>query len=273
MPSFVQLDLFGDRPALDRPSDGASATAIAPESLSDGDLISAIPDVTLADAFAMTAEAGKRRLIAAVPALTALCNRFVGYGADTVVPEQVVALNALGAIGGPEAAHAVSRLVARKIVQGPALLTALTVALQLGVVLPNDVALSLLRDPDSSVRASVCGCVRAGAEIIAALISLMSDPDAEVVIASSCTLGRFGRTEALGRLKRYLVERPSRRVVEALAAVADEDAIVLLARTGRARRELTDSVISALEEIESPRALNVAGALKRFASQSERLNL
>jgi hypothetical protein len=269
MPSFVQLDLFGDRPALDRPSEDAYATAIAPENLSDGDLISAIPDVTLADALAVMGEAGKRRLIAAVPALTTLCNRFVGYGAVAGVPEQVAALNALAAIGGPEAAHAVSRLIAKKIVQGPTLLTALTVALQLGVVLPSEVALTLLRDPVPSVRATACGCVRAGAEVIAALISLMSDPDAEVVIASSCTLGRFGRNEALGRLKLYLAERPSRRVVEALARVADEDAIVLLARTGRARRELTDSVIAALDEIETPRALAAAGALKRFACQAE----
>ena len=270
MPEPLQLDLFGDRPALDRSSDGASATAIAPEGLSDGDLISAIPDVSLADALAVTAEAGKRHLIAAVPTLTALCNRFVGYGAVAVVPEQVAALNALGAIGGREAAHAVSGLITRKIVQGPTLLTALSVAAQLGVVLPSNFGLGLLRDPDSSVRVMACGCVRAGAEIIAALISLMSDPNAEVVIAASCALGRFGRTEALGRLKRYLAERPSRRVVEALIGVADEEAIVLLARTGRARRELTDSVIAALEEMEIPRALAAAEALKKFASLAER---
>ena len=67
MPGFVQLHPFENRPALDRTSEGASATAIAPEDLSDGDLISAIPDVTLAEALAVTAEAGKRHLIAAVP--------------------------------------------------------------------------------------------------------------------------------------------------------------------------------------------------------------
>jgi hypothetical protein len=269
MPGSLQLDLFGDRPALHRPSEGASATAIAPESLSDGDLIAAIPDVTLADALALTAEAGKRRLIAAVPALNALCNRFVGYGAVAVVPEQVAALNALGAIGGPEAAHAVSGLIVKRIVQGPTLVTALTVASQLGVILPGDVALRLLRDPDSSLRSAASGCVRAGHEIIAELVSMMVDPNAEVAIASVCALGRMGRTEALGHLKRHLLERPSLCIVEALTRVADEDAIVLLARTGRARRELTESVISTLEEIESPRALAAASALKRFSRQTE----
>ena len=98
---------------------------------------------------------------------------------------------------------------------------------------------------------------------------MMSDPDAEVAIASACALGRMGRTEALGHLKRHLLERPSLRIVEALARVADDEAIVLLARTGRARRELTESVISALEEIESPRALSAADALRRFSRQAE----
>jgi HEAT repeat protein len=232
-------------------------------------LISAISNATLADVFTITAEVGKRRLSFAVPALMALCNRFVGYGAGAVVPEQIAALNALGAIGGQKATHAVSRLIVKRIVQGPTLITALTVASQLGVVLPGDVALLLLRDPSPWVRAAACGCVRAGYEIIAALVSLMGDPDGEVATASACALGRLGRSEALGRLKRHLLERPSRRIVGALARVADEEAIVFLARTGRTRRELTDSVISALDEIESPRALAAADALKRLWREAE----
>ena len=269
MPDFVQLDLFGDRPAADRPKDGASVASVAPERLCDGELIAAIPDATLADAVALTTEAGKRRLIAAIPALVALCNRFVGYGASAVAPEQVGALHALGAIGGPQAANAVSRLIVKKIVQGPTLSTALTVAAQLAVVLPSDVAVGLLRDPDPSVRAAACGCVRSGAEVIAALLSLANDPDSEVAVASACALGGFGRKEALERLKRYLAERPSHRVVEALTRVADEEAIVRLARTGRTRRELICSVIAALEDMETPRASAAADALKRFAQQTE----
>ena len=164
MSGIRQLDLFGDRPDLDRPSAVASAKPITPKSLSDDDLISGIPNVTLADASAITTEAAKRGLRAVIPALTSLCNRFVGYGANVVVPEQVAALYALGAIGGREAAQAVSRLIAKKIVQAPTLIAALSVALQLGVVLPSDVSLSLVRDTSSSVRAAACACVRAGYE-------------------------------------------------------------------------------------------------------------
>src|SRR5208283_59623 len=100
------------------------------------------------------------------------------------------------------------------------------------------------------------------------LVSMIDDPDDEVAIASACALGRMGRLEGRGHLKKHLVEKPSRRIVEALARVADEEAMVLLARTGRARRELTDSVITALEEIETPRALDVAAALKKFSRQA-----
>ncbi len=268
MSGFLQLDLFGDRPDLDRPSSGASAKSVAPEDLSDGELISAIPDATLGEASAIAAEAGKRRLSAAVPALVSLCNRFVGHGAGVAVPEQIAALDALGAIGGQEAKHAASRLIAKKIVQGPTLITALAAASQLDVVLPSDVSLDLLRDPSSSVRAAACGCIRAGYEVITMLVSMIDDLDDEVALASACALGRMGRIEALGHLKRHLLQRPSRRIVEALARVPDEETIVLLARTGRARRELTDIVIAALEEIESPRALDVAGALKKFSRQA-----
>jgi hypothetical protein len=43
-------------------------------------LVAALPDALLADACALAAEAGRRRLGDAVTALVALCNRFVGFG-------------------------------------------------------------------------------------------------------------------------------------------------------------------------------------------------
>ena len=114
MSDFVQLDLFGDRPEFDRPRNTVSLQPLPPQELSDEGLITAIPEATLADAHALAAEAGKRRLSAAVPALTTLCNRFVGYGIDLGVPEQAAALEALGVIGGPEASRAVVQLIVRE---------------------------------------------------------------------------------------------------------------------------------------------------------------
>jgi hypothetical protein len=78
--------------------------------LDDHALISAIPDSDLGDSKALAAEAGRRRLAAAVPSLETLCRRFSGFGLDRIVPEQAAALQALAVISGREAAQAVSRV-------------------------------------------------------------------------------------------------------------------------------------------------------------------
>jgi HEAT repeat protein len=269
MSDFVQLDLFANRPIFDPRPKSVSPRALVTQQLSDQMLIAAIPEAMLADGCALATEAGKRRLDAAIPALISLCNRFVGYGIDVGVPEQAAALEALSAIGGPEASRAVVELIARRIVQGPTLAVAITVASQLGVIFPADVALALLRDPNPSIRAPACACVRAGYEVVATLIAMLDDTNDEVSTAAACALGRMGRAEARIRLKRYLSERPSARVVEAVAEVADDDAIVLLARLGRARPDLAVPIISALEDIDNARAESAASGLKRFLSNTE----
>ena len=147
---------------------------------------------------------------------------------------------------------------------------ATTVASQLGVIFPTDIALALLRDSNPLVRAPACACVRAGYEVIATLIAMLDDPDGEVSAAAACALGGTGGVEARGHLKRYLAERPSGRVVEALAGVADDEVVVLLARVGRARPDLAPSIISALEEIDNARAASAACGLKRFVSKESR---
>ena len=269
MSDSVQLDLFGHRPSFDRSPNAVSLQPLLPQELSDEELVAALSEATLADASALAAEAGKRRLSFAIPALTTLCNRFVGYGIDVGVPEQAAALGALGVIGGPEASRAVVQLIVKRIVQGPTLVVATTVASQLGVIFPTDIALALLRDSNPAVRALACACVRAGQEVVAILIALLDDPDGEVSAAAACALGRMGRVEARIHLKRYLIERPSARVVEAVTGVADDEAVVLLARVGRGRRDLALSIISALEEIDNARAASAASGLKRFVCKAE----
>src|SRR5258708_39703543 len=89
--------------------------------LDDQALIAAIPESNLADSIALGTEAGRRRLAAAILSLETLCRRFSGFGIDRMVPEQAAALQALAVISGREAAQAVSRLIVRGVVQGPAL--------------------------------------------------------------------------------------------------------------------------------------------------------
>src|ERR1700677_3153801 len=127
-----------------------------------------------------------------------------------------------------------------------------------------------MRHSDPAVRASACACVRAGPEIVAALIDLIVDRDLEVSTAAACALGLMGRTEARDPLKRRLNERPSPRVSEAIAGIADEEAVVFLARIGRARPELAVAVLAALDEIDGERAASAAFGLRHWLANAER---
>jgi hypothetical protein len=266
----AQLDLFAERSSTPWVSNLGPARRIDPETLSDAALIAALPYVLLADACALAAEAGRRRLRDSVSALVALCHRFVGFGVDRNISEQIAALEALATIGGPEASGSVGQMIAKGIVQGPNLAVAINAAARLGVTFPPDAALPLLRHEDRSVRAAACSCLRAGGEIVTTLIELLADVDGEVATAAACALGKMGRTEARDCLKRCLIERPSPRVIEAVTSVADEDAIVFLARIGRKRPDLANFVLSVLDEIDQARAAAAAKGLRSWLSHSDR---
>jgi hypothetical protein len=159
-----QLDLFSSvgiqaqRPLAQNMELRPTAAA-----LDDQALIAAIPESNLADSIPLAAEAGRRGLAAAVPGLEALCQRFSGFGIDRIVPEQAAALQALAVISSREAAQAVSRLIVRGIVQGPALNLAVSTAARIGSTLPADVLQSLLATP-IRVSAPAFVVARAGAQ-------------------------------------------------------------------------------------------------------------
>jgi hypothetical protein len=104
-----------------------------------------------------------------------------------MVPEQAAALQALAAIGGCEAAQAVSQLIVRGVVQGPTLNLAVSAAARIGSALPADVLRSLLQHPDPGIRASVCGCARRRPELISVMIDLLDDLNQGV---SYCEMSR-----------------------------------------------------------------------------------
>jgi len=260
----TQLDLFAPREPTAAASDARRTQGLDAKRLSDEALIAALPESTLEDARALADEAAQRRLAGAVAALAALCRRFVGFGAGALVPEQAAALAALAEIGGGEASRAVAAMIEKGVVLGPTLVVAVVAASRLGVVFSPDVALPLLRHANPLVRTAACDCLRAGREVATVLIELLGDRDREVRLAAACALGRMGKSEARVALKRRLEERPSRRAIEALAGVADEDAIVLLARLGRDRPDLADCVLAGLDDIEHARAPTAASALRQW---------
>lgn len=254
-----QLDLFSSTPThIVRQLPPSVEQRPAATELDDRALIAAIPESDLADSFALASEAGRRGLTAAVAGLEALCRRFCGFGAQRMVPEQAAALHALAAIGGREAAQAISRLIVRGAVQGPALNLAVGTAARIGATLPVDVLQALLRHPDPDIRACACGCARPSPEVIAVMIDLLDDLNRGVARSAACALGQMGRVEARPALARLLREEPTEQVIDAVSSIADEECMVQLGRIARAEPSLADAALNALESIDNPLAIAIA---------------
>jgi hypothetical protein len=172
-----QLDLFSaaGRPAADGTAAHVELSRLVPSNLDDSALVVALPGARVVDCHALCAEAGRRRLIAAIPALEALCRRFKGFGLEHGVPEQIAALRGLAAISTREAAAAVSRMIAENVVQGPSLHDAVHAAVLLGCRLPPAVSLPLLRHHDARVRAGACRVARPYGDVMLVLVDLLDD--------------------------------------------------------------------------------------------------
>jgi hypothetical protein len=260
-----QLDLFdaaGFRPDCTVPAE-AERARLTPGALDDEALGAAIQRASLVDCRALAAEAGRRRLARAVPALEALCRRFKGFGVEHAIPEQTAALHGLALIGGRDSAQAAARIIVDQVVQGPGLRTAANVAAEIGSILPSAVVVSLLRHPDPEIRASACRCARLGPEAISLMIELLGDLNGVVATAAACSLGRMGRIEGRPALALLLRQSPSIEAIDAASAVADEECLVLLGRIARNRPELADAALSALESIDDPRAAQIGATIRK----------
>lgn len=249
-----QFDLFstGYAGLADVAPAEAPLAPVQTSGLDDSNLVAAIADARLATAAALAGEAGRRHLIAAVPALEMLCRRFAGFGVDHPVAEQMAALDALSRIGGREAAAAVARLIARQVVVGPALETAVAAAACLEAELPMEVASQLLRHPVRGVRAHACRCLRHWPEMVPVLLELLDDLDGGVRAAAACALGRMGRFEGRPALAQLLRIAPTAEVIDAVSGVADEDCIILLGRIARSNSDLARVAATALDQLDHP---------------------
>jgi hypothetical protein len=259
-----QLDLFSAAgiPVSDDATAAPNPPHLAPGNLDDATLAASLSTAHLADCRALCAEVCRRKLTTAIPALEALCRRFKGFGLEHAVPEQIAALSALAAINTPEAAAAVSRIIADSVVQGPGLHDAVDAALHLGCRLPPAISVALLRHNTAQLRAAACRCARPHPDVIPLLIDLLDDLQEPVAVAAACALGRIGRIEARPMLARLLRDKPTEEVIDAVSSVADEDCIVRLGRIARIDPTLSIAAIAALDLIEHPRAQAVIAAVR-----------
>jgi hypothetical protein len=258
-----QLDLFSHAAVdVEQSLPQGTRLPLAAVDMDDAALIALIPESSFADSAALAAEAGRRQLAAAVPALTALVRRFAGFGLGRTVPEQAAALQGLAMIGGRDAAHAVAEIIGRAVVQGPTLRVALSAAVQLRSTLSVDVLRSLLRHAEPGIRADACRCARPLPELIALLIDLLDDLDRTVARSAACALGQMGRIEARPMLKRLLREEPSEDVIDSVSSIADEECVVLLGRIAQSTPSLADAALESLDSIDHPRAAALAAAIR-----------
>ena len=265
-----QLDLFSDvAQGVSQGSSQIMHRCLASSEMDDEELIAAIPGSSLGDSCILAAEVGRRRLSAAVPALAMLCRRFAGFGTRRAVPEQVVAFEGLAAIGGRDAAHAVSEMIERAVVQGPTLQIAVRAAARLGSLLSPDALRRLLRHAEPGIRAEACRCARPLPELISILIDLLDDLDRAVVTSAAFALGRMGRIEARPVLKSLLEDDPSEDAIDAVASIADEECLVLLGRIARSSSALADAALNGLENVDDHRAFTIAEAIRRLRSSQD----
>ncbi|MEE3503811.1 hypothetical protein [Acidiphilium acidophilum] len=244
-----QGDLFGGG-GWEAPVRAATAPPgsepIDPRTVDDRLLLEKLPLVGSVDCSAFVDEAVRRQIAGAVPALDALCRRFKGFGMTHPVREQTVALAGLAAIGGPEAAATVQRLINDHVVAEPGLSLALKAAARLRVRVPPTIVHDALNAREPDLRASACRCARFWPAAIPRLIELLEDLNHDVARDAAIALGVAGRCEAVPSLVGLVMQEPTNEVIEALVTVGSDECFVALGRVADVWPDLRHLVIRAL---------------------------
>ena len=95
----------------------------------------------------------------------------------------------------------------------------------------------------------------------------LADPVASIRRRASTAMGNRGDDKAKDLLIGELAHNPSVDVIEALAAIRDDDVIVHLGRCAKGHPALERVVIEALRNMESPKAQRLAAHIKADTSR------
>ena len=260
-----QLDLFAERGrviARRVPEPMVTPAATPVEALSDNDLLESIQKAGPLNINAVCPEIVSRSVEAAVPALEALWERFAGFGVEKPLREQLAVLYTLACLGGMDARSTLRGFVLSKGLPASLLPAASQAAASAGLALPAAFVGPLLDHEDAEVRGA--------AFVLAARTDVRTDRLREGLFdrsaanrrAAAIALGLRGDASARQPLYDELARYPSTEVIEAIAAVSDDDAIVHLGRCARRHPRLAGAVVDALREIATPRAHTVARHLE-----------
>ena len=267
-----QLDLFAERggvePRHSPQTAASSAPAPAVDTLSDDDLLELIPDAGPSNVETVCREVVSRSLQAAVPALEALWRRFLGFGIEKPLPEQLAVIDTLARLGSADARAALRRIVLWKGLPASLLPTALQTAVFAGLALPATFVTPLLDHGDATVRGAACALAASANVPADRLHACLFAPSAADRRAAAVALGLRGDSRARQPLFDELERSPSPEIIEAVAAVWDDDAIVHLGRCARLHPGLAGAALEALRDIGSPRAEVVARQVETHAGSS-----
>ena len=237
-------------------------TGPAAAELTDGELIAMLPQAGRSNVEALSAEVVCRSLAEAVPALEALWHRFSGFGAEVPYPEQRAVLSALARLECEAARAALRRIVLSKELPASLLPAAARAAAEAGFGLPAAFVAPLLMHDDVAVREPAFAlAVRAGIGG-GRLRDGLTDPSPVVRRLAAIAMGMRGDAEARERLVDELERNPTAEVIEALAGIGDDDAIVHLGRCAERHPALAESVLDGLRDMESAKAERLVGRLE-----------
>ena len=260
-----QLDLFAERGRVivrRVPEPMVTPAATPVEAHSDDELLESIQKAGPSNIEAVCSEIVSRSLKAAVPALEALWERFAGFGVEKPLREQLAVLHTLARLGGMDARSTLRGIVLSKGLPASLLPAASQAAASAGLALPAAFVGPLLDHEDAEVRGA--------AFVLAARTDVRTDRLREGLFdrsaanrrAAAIALGLRGDASARQPLYDELVRYPSTEVIEAIAAVSDDDAIVHIGRCARRHPRFAGAVVDALREIATPRAHTVARHLE-----------
>ena len=264
-----QPGLFAERGAAARepapPAVALSAETPA-EKLTDEELLKRVPHAGPYNVDTICTQLVDRSLEASVPALKALWRRFIGYGIERPLREQLAVVGTLARLESANARAALRRIALSRDLPASLKPAALRAAAHAQLDLPAAFVGSFLGHRDDTVReAAFALAVRSNvaAELLRAGLK---DRAATNRRLAAIALGLRGDVSVRQPLYQELARSPSAEVIEAIVEIWDDDAIVHLGRCARRHPRLAGLVLDALGEIGSPRAETVARQLKSNTS-------
>ena len=260
-----QPDLFDERgrSTPHRPPASAATTPAPPaDRLTDEELIAAVPQADLSTAGPLCDEVASRSLETAAPALEALWRRFAGFGVGTPLAEQLAVLATLARLRGEAARAGLRRIVLSQGLPASLLPAALRAAAEAGLALPAAFVAPLLEHGEVGVREPAFELAPAAGVPGHLLREGLRDRSASIRRSAAIAMGNRGLAEAAPVLIDELARDPSREAIEALAAIADDDAVVHLGRCAERHPSLAGAVVAALRDMENERAARLARRLE-----------